>query len=200
MTFAASTRVLALRRLGLGLDAIAIWLATEAEAGLLNLVRQHLAAVDEGLQRRKWLRDRLTYLIEFIEQTAHASTELIVGILEVMDMYDDYLTAEQQGRLDRERRELGFPGMDQWRAEAGSAVSALRAAFDRGAEPNDPQVQDLVRRIRDLRRQFVGHDPAFSRALRAVHGDPMWDDFRAVVPQDPDLRAFWKRARDARSA
>jgi MerR family transcriptional regulator, thiopeptide resistance regulator len=192
--------VLALRRLGLSLDAIAVWLSPTADTDLLNLVRRHAAVVDHELRRHQWLRDRLSKLIDAMERTGSLSTERIVEVIEAMDMYEDHLTAPQQARLDRDRSELGFTDVDEWRVLAESALSALRAAHESGVDPRDQRVQDIVQRIHVLRRQFVGRDSEVIGALRGVHDDSAWDDLRAVIPQDPRLRAFWNQARDAQRA
>jgi DNA-binding transcriptional MerR regulator len=190
-------RVLVLRRMGLGLRAIAEWLRTDSEADLLALMHRHLDSVDEETRRYERLRSCLARAIDVVERTGSPTTEDLMRIMETMGMYDDHLTAEQLATLDQDRQELGFPGLERWRVDADAAASALRAAYEAGAEPTDPSVRDAVRRIRDLRRQFLGRDPGVRHALRGVHADPLWDAIRAVVPQDPELRAFWRRARDA---
>jgi DNA-binding transcriptional MerR regulator len=193
-------RVLVLRRLGLGLRAIAEWLETDSEADLVALMRRHLDSVEQEMWRYRQLRDRLARVLDVAEGVGDTRTEDLIEVMEMMGMYDDHLTAEQLARLEEDRRELGFPGIDRWRARAEAAVSALRAAYETGAEPTDQHVQDVVRQIRDLRHQFVGHDIAVSHALQGVHEDSQWNAIRAVVPQDSELRAFWKRARGAASA
>jgi MerR family transcriptional regulator, thiopeptide resistance regulator len=194
-------RVLVLRRLGLGLRAIAEWLETDTEADLLALMRQHLGSIEHQMRSYEKLRNRLARVVSVAERTGDGPpSEDLIAILELMSMYDEHLTPEQLARLEQDRRELGFPGIDHWRADADAAVSALRAAYESGAEPTDPHVQDVVRQIRELRHQFAGSDHAVSQALQGVHDDSQWAAIRAVIPQDPELRAFWKRARDAASA
>jgi DNA-binding transcriptional MerR regulator len=188
-------QVLALRRLGLRLETIAEWLKTDTD--VLELVRQHLEAVDRELHRHQDLRDRLVRLLEVAEQRGRSTTETLIGAMELMHMHDDYLTPEQLASLEHDRHELGYVGMDRWRAEAHEVMSALRAAYEAGAEPTDGDVQDVVRRILELRQQFAGRDRAISRALRPMHDESAWDEVRAIVPDDPQLRAFWRRARDA---
>ena len=188
-------RVLALRQLGLRLDAIAEWL--EIDSDLVALVREHLGAVDGEMRRYQELRGRLARLLDTLEHAGRTTSDELIGVMEVMGMYDDHLTPEQLTRLQHERSELGYPGIDRWRADAEEVMSALRVAYETGAAPADPHVQELVRRIRQLRGQFAGQDATVGRALRGVHRDSSWDEIRAVVPQDPQLRAFWKRALDA---
>jgi MerR family transcriptional regulator, thiopeptide resistance regulator len=194
-------RVLVLRRLGLGLRAIAEWLETDSETDLLGLLRRHLDSIEDQMRRYEQLRNRLARVVSVVERAGDGPTSGdLIAVLELMGMYDDHLTPVQLAKLDQDRGELGFHGVDPWRADADAAVSALRAAYEGGAEPTDPHVQDVVRQIRELRRQFAGSDHAVSHALRGVHEDSQWDGIRAVVPQDPELRAFWKRARDAACA
>ncbi|MGE3590454.1 MAG: MerR family transcriptional regulator [Ilumatobacteraceae bacterium] len=190
-------QVVALRRLGLGLGAIATWLANEPPADLLALVRDHLDAIEQQVCRDQQLRDRLASVAAVLERAGRITTEDLVGVMEAMDMYDEHLTAEQLVQLERDRGALGFPGVEAWRLDAADAMSALEAAFETGTDPADPHVQDLVRRIRELKRQFVGNAPAVTRALRQVHAEPQWETLRALVPSEPELQAFWRRARQA---
>jgi hypothetical protein len=193
--------VLVLRRLGLGLRAVAEWLETDTEAGLLALMRQHLASIEDQMHRYEQLRNRLVRVVSAAERTGDLppSGDLI-AVLELMSMYDEHLTPEQLERLEEDRNELGFPGLDRWGADADAAVSALRAAYESGSQPTDPQVQRLVGRIRQLRKQFCGSDDNVAHSLQGIHDDSQWEAIRAVVPRDPELRAFWQRARDAASA
>jgi DNA-binding transcriptional MerR regulator len=188
-------QVVALRRLGLGLETIATWLASESPADLLVLVRDHLDAIDQQVRRHQQLRDRLACVAAVLERAGRITSADLLGVMEAMGIYDEHLTPEQLAQLERDREALGFPGLEAWRLDAAAAVSTLKAAFETGADPGDPHVQDLVRRIRELKRQFVGDTPAVTRALRQVHADPQWDTLRALVPSQPELQAFWRRAR-----
>jgi DNA-binding transcriptional MerR regulator len=105
-------QVLALRRLGLGLGAIAAWLAPESPADLLALVRDHLDATDQELRRHRQLRDRLASVAGILERAAGITTEDLVGVMDMMGMYDEQLTAEQLVQLERDREALGFPGVE----------------------------------------------------------------------------------------
>jgi DNA-binding transcriptional MerR regulator len=191
-------RVLALRQLGLRLDVIGQWL--ENDSDLVGLVRQQLSAVDVEVRRYEELRGRLARILDALERTGRTTTHDLIGVMEAMAMYEDHLTPDQLTRLEHDRSQLGYSGIDRWRADAEEAVSALRNAHEEDADPADPYVQELVQRIHQIRRQFTGLDPDIGVALRSVHRDLFWDDVRAVIPQEPQLRAFWKQARDAASA
>jgi hypothetical protein len=161
-------------------------------------MRRHLESIEQQMRHHEQLRDLLARLVNAAERTRDGPTsDDLIAVLEMMSIYKDHLTPEQLASLEQDRRELGFAGVDSWRADAKAAVSALRAAYDSGAEPTDAHVQNVVRQIRELRRQFAGSDSTVSHALQGVHEDAQWEAIRAVVPQDPKLRAFWKRARDA---
>jgi DNA-binding transcriptional MerR regulator len=126
-------QVLALRQLGLGLDVIAQWLETDSD--LVGLVRQHLEAVDDELHSYQQLRGRLALILHAVERTGRTTTDDLIGAMEAMAMYDDHLTQGQLTRLEHDRSQLGFSGIDRWRADAEEAVSALRTAFEAGANP-----------------------------------------------------------------
>src|SRR5262249_59028249 len=115
--------------------------------------------------------------------------------LEVMDMYEERLSTEQAARLAEQRGELGFPGHEVWRAEAEQAISELRSAYESELEPTDPAVREIAHRIVRLRRQFAGADPDIGHALRGAHSDAAWAELRAVIPPDPQLRAYFRQAK-----
>ncbi len=187
--------VLALRRLGLGLEAIRDWL--ESDADLAAAIRAHLVSVDTQIERQQQLRARLSRLLATVERTGRPIAAELLPVMEAMDMYEEHLTPEQSARLDEQRGELGFPGHDQWRADAEQAISELRSAYESGVEPTDPSVWEIAQRIVLLRRQFTGADADIGQALRGAHSDAAWSELRAVIPSDPQLRAYFRAAKNA---
>lgn len=192
-------RALALRALGLPLGTIVDLLGTDTELDLTSVLHDHLGAVDREIDRLEQLRLLLATTVDRLERTGRAVPDDLVQILEAMRMYEGHLSTEQVSRLERQRRESGYAGIETWRSDAEQAIAALRAAHAAGASPADPEVQRIVRRLSELKHQLMGTDRDISQALKGVHGDTAWDDLRAIVPDDVGLRSFWKQASAALS-
>ncbi len=80
-------RVLALRRLGLGLEEIALVLDDES-VSLLETVRRHLARVERDLERQHTLRERLRQILEALERSVEPSAEEFIEALEAMTVIE----------------------------------------------------------------------------------------------------------------
>ncbi len=80
-------RVLALRRLGLGLAEIASVLDDES-VSLLETVRRHLAQVERELAHQHMLRERLRQILEALERSVEPSAEEFIDALEVMTVIE----------------------------------------------------------------------------------------------------------------
>jgi len=81
-------RIVALRELGLPLDAIGVVL-DHAGGGLIDTVRGHLDRVQRDLERQEQLRDRLTAILEALERSSEPSVDQFFSALEAMSMSID---------------------------------------------------------------------------------------------------------------
>ncbi len=79
--------VIALRRLGLGLDEIAA-LLDDDRVGLVETVRRHLAQVERELEHQHLLRERLRRMLEALEHRVEPSAEEFIDALEAMTMIE----------------------------------------------------------------------------------------------------------------
>ena len=117
-------RVMALRELGMSLAQIRAVL--DRGAGLADVLRAHLAHVEESLGRRRALRDRLAGLCERLDDGI--STDDLVATIEGMAMQERYFTKEQREALARRREELGDEAIErsqeEWRELAGARARA----------------------------------------------------------------------------
>jgi cob(I)alamin adenosyltransferase len=124
-------RILALRQLGLGLEAISRVLESQDRRSLIETLRRQLLRVEIELETGKELRARLERLLELLEQP-DADIEQVVDEMEVMKMI----------KLDQIYTRLGDSGKTQLadltrvpktdpRIEAGGAVDELAAHVGR---------------------------------------------------------------------
>ncbi|MEV7599041.1 MerR family transcriptional regulator [Kitasatospora sp. NPDC089797] len=201
-------QILALRRLGLGLETIATCL--DAGVDPLRLVREHLAATDASLAALQTLRERLARLhtdlaaerepgtadlLRLLRATAAAGPAVDRALRRHLD--DDQLHALADhaaalGPATHYLLEVEWPQLYR-RAEE------LRAA---GTDPADPRARRIAERLDELSRLFSGGDSALSAAVRTA-----WREDPAALSGDPqapadawaDVRAFLDHARRAAS-
>jgi len=156
-------RLLALRGLGLPLEEIGALLEREDEVA--DIVRRHLARVEQQIDALTALRGRLTRLLDGGE----VSTDQFIQALEAMSMFEKYYTPEQLEQLAERKRQLGDDAIkaseDEWR----ELFAELREHRLAGTDPSDPAVQALRRRAGELIRMFTGGDPAIEASLQRMY-------------------------------
>jgi DNA-binding transcriptional MerR regulator len=161
-------RILALRRLGLGLPAVEQ--ALEGE-DLRGAVAAHLERIDAEIALREALRRRLERILAAIDGLDGPTTEQIIEAIEVMTMSDRYYTPEQQEQLAARARELGEEGMRAAEREWAELIAAVEAERAAGTDPRDPKVQALAKRWGELIQAFTGGDPEIAASLRRMYAE-----------------------------
>lgn len=163
-------RIRALRELGLSLDEIR--LAIDGGRPLGELLRAHLARVEEKLARLGELRDRLSSLT--------SRPEAPVGVDELV------ATLEAMARVERhaEARRLTEPagGEDAelvWR-RLGERLRALMAA---GLEPSSGEARALAIEARSRIRAFAGGDPQLLADLARLRAASPPRDLAGWTPE-----------------
>ncbi|MFD8756499.1 MerR family transcriptional regulator [Kitasatospora sp. NPDC059577] len=202
-------QVLALRRLGLGLETI----ATCLDAGIdpVRLVREHLAATEAALTDLRALRDRLAHVhTELCAERTPDTADLLRLVRAVgatgptgpaaREALHRHLDDDQVHALADHAAALGPAAhylLDVEWPQLYRGAEALRAA---GVEPTDPRVRRIADRLDELARLFSGGDATLSAAVRTA-----WREDPAAMSGEPDapadawapLRAFLDRARRA---
>jgi DNA-binding transcriptional MerR regulator len=161
-------RILALRRLGLGLPAVEQ--ALEGE-DLRGAVAAHLERIDSEIALREALRRRLQQILAAIEGLDGPSTQQIIEAIEVMTMSDRYYTPSQQEQLAARARDLGEEGMRAAEREWAELIAAVEAERAAGTDPQDPKVQALAKRWGELIQAFTGGDPEIAASLRRMYAE-----------------------------
>ena len=183
-------RVLALRSLGLRLDAIARVLEQPGE--LREVVARHRAAVERGLELHRRLHDRLSGLL------AQPDADLLPTI-EVMQMIESHYTPEQLETLAQRAEQLGPDGMEKAQQDWADLYAQARRHLDAGTDPADPSVQALVTRSEELIAQFTGGDAGIRANLERVYRD-QGPQKASRGMADPEVHAFLLAARGHRDA
>src|ERR1700759_828009 len=146
-------RIVALRRLGLGLAEISALL--ESSPDLASAVRGHLQEVERQLELGRRLRVTLTRILDLLEEGHDPGREEFIDAIGVMIMSESYFTADQQERLAERRRALGKDGMAAAERAWSELIEAVRA--------------QLAGRWRALIQQFPGGDDGIRRSLGEMY-------------------------------
>ena len=199
-------QVLALRRLGLGLETIATCLDVGVDP--VRLVNEHLAAVEASIASLESLRRQLAYVHDELASDRAPDVSALIGALRTMGSAGPengqalrrHLDDDQLQTLHDRAAVLG-PAAHyllevEW-PELYRRAEALRTA---GVEPTAPRVRKLVQRMDELSSLFTGGDSDISAAVRsawrhepsAMSGDP-------TTPTDAwhDLTTYLDHARSA---
>lgn len=185
-------RISLLRGLGLALEQVAAALAVDEPGTLLALAERHLRSVEARIAEAELLRGKLAALVEQLRRGEAASVEQLMGTIEVMTMIEKYYTKEQLETLRARADALGPEGMQAAQQAWQDLFAEVRAAIARGADPQEPAVQDLARRWRGLIAAFTGGDAEIRRSLDTMYRQEPGLGTR--VGGDPELLAFMQRA------
>jgi MerR family transcriptional regulator, thiopeptide resistance regulator len=161
-------RILALRRLGLSLEEVAATLDREGP-GLEGAVRAHLERVEAQLGAMAALRDRLVRILGALGGDAGPSADQLIETIEVMTMHEQYYTPEQLQQLAARREALGEEGMRKAQDDWAGLIAAVEAERERGTDPADPRVQELMGRWQSLIQAFTGGDAGITASLKRMY-------------------------------
>jgi len=181
-------RILALRQLGLPLTDIGASLASEGTA-LPALIERQMQALDAKIAEATALRDRLARLHATMTRGTEPELADWLTTLELMTMYDNYFTKEEQDALLRRKSDPAVAATRQtWPALIEEARRLMRA----GTPADDPAAIELATRWSELVRQFTGDDPNLQiKSAQMVRGETR---FHAQTGIDPAMLDFVTRA------
>jgi MerR family transcriptional regulator, thiopeptide resistance regulator len=187
-------RLLALRSLGVKLEDAGPLL--DGGEGLDALTRTQLGRIEADIERLEALRVRLHRLLEVIAAHGDAPDSDYLDAMEAMTDMERYYTPEQLARLDARRDQLGPEGMQRAQDEWAQLIAEAKGHLERGTDPADPAMQEIVARWDGLIEQFTGGDPAIRASLQRMYAEKgPQEASRGMV--DPELMAYVGRARDA---
>jgi MerR family transcriptional regulator, thiopeptide resistance regulator len=160
-------RIVALRRLGLGLTEIGSLL--DASPDLAQAVRGHLDRVERQLELARRLRATLTRILELLDSGHDPGRDEFIDAIGVMIMSESYYTTQQQEQLAERRRALGDDGMAAAERNWAELIADVRAEKAAGTDPSDPRMLELARRWRELIERFTGGDDGIRQSLARMY-------------------------------
>ncbi|HTU27917.1 MAG TPA: MerR family transcriptional regulator [Solirubrobacteraceae bacterium] len=157
-------RITALRRLGLGLEAIGAALDGDG-ADLATVIRRQREAVVRELAERAALLDRLDALCAELDRGEEPSGQELITTMEAMQMYEKYYTEDQLERLRLRGEQLGPERIAEVQSEWTQLFGTLREARSAGVAPGDSSLDHVRAHARELVALFTGGEPDMAASL-----------------------------------
>ncbi|WP_434599645.1 MerR family transcriptional regulator [Streptomyces sp. A5-4] len=189
-------RIVALRELGLPLDAVGTALAGEPD--LAGLLRDHLAQVEQQLGALRAVQARLSMLVS--AEHVHTPADLLALMEEVSRMDEkmrDHFSDEQLRVLSARREALGTEAISAVEQEWPQLIAKVQAELDAGTDPADPRVQALAARWMELLEAFHGGDEGLRESLYSMQEENSAQIQREHGGPSPELIAYVLQVRDA---
>jgi len=188
-------RILALRRMGFGLDDVAATLAADGDDPR-PVLHRHLARLDEQVRLAEQLRARLARILDLLDGTDEPSGAVFIEAIEVMTRMERYYTPEQLEQLEQRREALGSEAIERAQQDWADLFAELERHRAAGTDPAAPEVQELARRSEELIELFTGGDPGIRASLKRMY-DEEGPERASRGRASPELFEYLRRAHDA---
>ncbi|HZS94379.1 MAG TPA: MerR family transcriptional regulator [Chloroflexota bacterium] len=159
-------RIRALRNLGLSLPQIAA--ALDGDGDLTALMTRHRDAIRQQIAGLRRLDAQVNRTLQAVMEAEDTANDLI-HIMEEMAMTEKYYTDDQLAQLAARREALGEEGMRAAEEAWADVISGMEVERANGTPVDNPRVQELAGRWRDLIEQFTGGDEGILRSLQAMY-------------------------------
>lgn len=188
--------VVALRELGLSLEAIAEVLAPERDR-LEEILSAHLEQVQARLRAMRDLQTTLSALVAGLRGSAPPDSSDLMGLIDevskMTETFNNYFTDEQLAALEARRQELGEDTIRAAEREWPELIAAVQAEMDAGTDPAEPKVQALATRWAELLEGFHGGDPGLREGLYRMRDENADEVQSRGGPTDEQI-AYIRRA------
>jgi DNA-binding transcriptional MerR regulator len=154
-----------------------------------RVIRLHLDRLHAQIAAQTRLVERLEGLARLLDTATPASVEELCRIIEEMQAMEKYFTPEQQAELRERAAHVGEARMQEVGEQWAEIIPAVRAHMERGTAPDDPEVQALARRWRDLVHEFTGGNPEIAKAVRTMYQQE-GPALNARIPNTPTPEMF----------
>ncbi|RZT87834.1 DNA-binding transcriptional MerR regulator [Pseudonocardia sediminis] len=182
--------VVALRELGLSLEAVAEVLAPEGDR-LEGILSAHLSQVEARLTALRDLRTTLAALVAGLRSARAPGTSDLMGLIDevskMTETFNNYFTDEQLAALEARREELGEDTIRATEQEWPGLIAAVQSEMDAGTDPASPRVRALATRWAELLEAFHGGDPGLREGLYRLRDENAEEVLSRGGPTDEQI-------------
>ncbi|MCP2163684.1 DNA-binding transcriptional regulator, MerR family [Goodfellowiella coeruleoviolacea] len=193
-------QVLALRQLGLPLEAIAEVL--NGEVPLEPLLTRHRDHVDEQVAAMRVLRAQLSTVLASLRTTNHADITDFLALIQKVTTVDEtvrkYFSQAQLAELAERREQQGEDSATRVQQQWQELIPRVQAAVEAGADPTTPEAQELAREWMSLLERFHGGDSGLRDSLYRMQADNAARIQAEYGGPSPEQLEFIRRANAAR--
>jgi len=161
--------IVMLRSLGVSLPEISSVLSGGPD-DLLRVLTEHAVALRRRAEEATTLAARADHMAEHLLGHRVRSLDEALDDIAAVRMFEEYFNAEQVDALRNRTKQLGIEAVREAEAEWPRLIAAVRYEMKAGTAPDDPRVQPLALRWRELVEMFVnGRFDVGASAGRMMH-------------------------------
>ncbi|GAB5519609.1 MAG: hypothetical protein RhofKO_18600 [Rhodothermales bacterium] len=161
-------KIVALRQLGLGLDAIRDSL-DDPSFTLPVVLEQQLEQVRADLAHANQLARRLEALLAQVRHQQPVVLDDLLLTIEATVMHQQYYTPEQLADLQARADALGPEDMQNAQQDWADLIAEVQTAMDEGVDPSSERALALGQRWNALIEAFTGGDAGIRQSLETIY-------------------------------
>lgn len=154
-----------------------------------RVIQLHLDRLQAQLAQTQRLAERLQHLARHLQTATHVPLTELCRIIEGTIMMEKYFTPEQLQEIQARGAELGAERIREVEQAWAEVIPAVRAHMARGTGPDDPELQALARRWRELVNAFTGGNRDIAASVRTMYQQEH-AQINAMHPDTPDPSMF----------
>lgn len=154
-----------------------------------RVIQLHLDRLQAQLAQTQRLTERLQHLARHLQTATHVPLTDLCRIIEGTIMMEKYFTPEQLQDIQARGAELGAERIREVEQAWAEVIPAVRAHMAKGTGPDDPELQALARRWRELVNAFTGGNRDIAASVRTMYQQEH-AQINAVQSHTPDPSMF----------
>lgn len=196
-------QIVALKYLGFSLDEVSR-LRQDSTYDLPKVLEMQKHAINEQITQLQRVATALDHTLDILNTSEIGETDLslvcqlLQGTLEAEKWrwIEQYYTPEQRQQLADKHQEVSPQQLIAWQQEWQELITAFQHCYDRGATPDDAEVQQLTARADILIELFTQGDSGIRQSLRNAYRD-----LEQMPPEHPrpypvELQCFIGKAQE----
>ncbi|HEY0928307.1 MAG TPA: MerR family transcriptional regulator [Gemmatimonas sp.] len=154
-----------------------------------RVIQLHLDRLQAQLAQTQRLTERLQQLARHLDTATQVPLTDLCRIIEATIMMEKYFTPEQLQDIQARGATMGAEQVRNVEQAWGEIIPAVRAHMAKGTSPDDPDLQALASRWRELVNAFTGGNREIAANVRAMYQQEH-AQINAVQPNTPDPAMF----------